>query len=172
VDRRLAAELAAMAAEDQRIRGQLPDGSFAHRLTVEQRVDFTRVDVANTDRLREIVAARGWPGRALVGDRGADDAWLIAQHADRQLDSQRLFLESLRGAVEAGDAPAEHLAYLIDRVAMNEGGPQRYGTQVADVEHGEAAPWPIEDPARVDERRASLGLGPLSEYLAGWRGMS
>ena len=145
---------------------------FSQRITVERRMAFARVDVANTDRLREIVADVGWPGRALVGDEGADHAWLIAQHADHQLDSQRLFLDALREAVENGDAPARHLAYLTDRVAMNEGRPQRFGTQVADVRDGEPVPWPVENLDSIDELRAQMGLPALSEYLARWRGMT
>ena len=127
----MAAELAATAAEDQGILEQPPRREFARRLTLEQRLAVSRVRVANADRLREIVAAHGWPGRALVGEEGAEHAWLIAQHADAQLDSQRLCLAALCRAVEAGDAPARHGAYLTDRVAMNEARPQRYGTQVA-----------------------------------------
>ncbi len=147
-------------------------GVFSRRITVEQQMTFARVDVANTDRLREIVADVGWPGRALVGDQGADHAWLIAQHADHQLDSQRLFLDALREAVETGDAPARHLAYLTDRVAKNEGRPQRFGTQVADVQDGEPVPWPLETLEGIDELRAQMGLPSLSEYLARWRGMT
>ncbi len=47
-----------------------------------------------------------------------------------------------------------------------------YGTQVAAMEDGQAVPWPIEEPDRVDERRMSVGLPPLSEYLARWHGMT
>ena len=160
-----------MAAEDQRIR-TMPAGKFARRLTLEQRSEFARVDVANTDRLSEIVAAVGWPGLNLVGEEGAEHAWLIAQHADRQLDSQRLFLKALVSAVDAGDAPGRHAAYLTDRVAMNEGRSQMYGTQVAGIEDGEAVPWPIAEPDRVDERRMTVGLPPLREHLARWDGMT
>jgi hypothetical protein len=171
VDDQLAAELAAMAAEDQRTH-QPSDGVFARRITLQQRFDIARVRAVNTDRLREIVAEIGWPGRALVGEEGAEHAWLIAQHADHQLDSQRVFLEALVRAVEAGDAPARHAAFLTDRVSVNEGRPQRYGTQVADMEDGEAVPWPLEKPDQVDEQRMSVGLPPLSEYLARWHGMT
>ena len=135
-------------------------------------MELARHDVANTDRLREIVAAVGWPGRTLVGEAGAEQAWLIAQHADHQIDSQRMFLAALVRAVDAGEAPARHAAYLTDRVAMNEGRPQLYGTQVERMEDGQAVPWPIEKPDRVDERRMSVGLAPLSEHLARWHGMT
>ena len=86
MDAELAAELAAMVAEDQRVRarpGQPPAGGY--RLTTAQAMEHSRVDVGNTDRLRDIVARRGWPGFALVGEQGEKDAWLAAQHADRQL---------------------------------------------------------------------------------------
>ncbi len=163
----LAAELARMAAEDQRIR-QPPKNSteFARRLTVEERMRHARIDVANTDRLRVIVARHGWPGRSLVGDQGADDAWLLAQHADRQLDFQREALVLLAEAVAADEAQRRHLAYLTDRVRMNEGREQLYGTQVGDVDQG--TPWPIEDREAVDDRRRAMGLESLAVYLRGF----
>ncbi len=91
-----------MAAEDQRIHPP-SHGAFARRITLQQRFDIARVRAANTDRLREIVDEIGWPGRNVVGEEGAEHAWLIAQHADRQLDSQRVFLDALARAVEAGE---------------------------------------------------------------------
>ena len=44
--------------------------------------------------------AHGWPGRSLVGEQGAMDAWLLAQHADRQPGFQRRALSLLAMAVE------------------------------------------------------------------------
>ena len=125
VDVDLAAELARMAAEDQRIRTRPSDSTeFVRFPSVAESMEAARIDVANTDRLRAIIAKHGWPGRALVGDEGAEAAWLIAQHADRQLDFQREALALLDRAVHSGDAPASHLAYLTDRVRMNEGRPR------------------------------------------------
>ncbi len=110
----LASELAAMAAEDQRIRTFPADGVFARRVSLEQEMDARRVDVANTDRLRAIVAEVGWPGFALVGEQGAEHAWLLAKHADHQLDSQRLSRSSRRPSL-----PARHrnVMPLISRTA-------------------------------------------------------
>ena len=47
------------------------------------------------------------------------------------------------------------VAYLTDRILWGEHRPQIYGTQ-----------WnvPIADAAHVNERRASVGLGPLAAY--------
>ncbi len=160
-----------MVEVDQGVGPAWEPGVFAHRMTLQERGEVQRVRVTNTDRRRAIVAEFGWPGRMLVGEQGAEDAWLIAQHTDYQLDSQRLFLEALQAAVDAGDAPARHVAYLTDRAAMNGGRPQTYGTQIAEVANGEGVPWPIRDPEQLDERRARMGLPTFAEYVAQWRGL-
>jgi len=93
------------------------------------------------------------------------------QHADRDPELQRTFLEALRGAVADGEASPGNLAYLEDRVRVADGRPQLYGTQFT-VTNGELRPSPIEDPQRLDERRAEAGLDPFAVYearmRAGW----
>lgn len=105
-----------------------------------------------------------WPGRRLVGDDGAQAAWLIAQLGDPGL--QRRALEHLEHAVDAGDAPAAHHACLLDRVRMAAGKPQVYGSQMVSDDDGALRPWPIEDPEGVDERRRRVGLPPLAQHSA------
>ena len=105
-----------------------------------------------------------WPGVRTVGEDGAHAAWLIAQLGDRGL--QERALEHLEVAVDFGDAPPAHHAFLLDRVRMATGRPQVYGSQMVLAEDGDLAPWPIEDPAHVDERRAHVGLGPLAAHTA------
>ncbi|WP_411978389.1 DUF6624 domain-containing protein [Streptomyces scopuliridis] len=75
-----------------------------------------RIDAGNTSWLKQVIAEHGWPGVALVGERGAEEAWLLAQHADLAPAFQRQALELLKAAVTAGDASPRHLAYLTDRV--------------------------------------------------------
>ena len=165
----LAAELKALAEEDQRVRKPQPgqENEFAIRISTAHMMEWSRVDTASTDRLREIVARYGWPGRSLVGEEGAQHAWLLAQHADRQLEFQRKALALLADAVEQGEATARQLAYLTDRVRMNEGKEQLYGTQLAGRD-GKVTPWPIENPDELDIRRAAVGLEPFEEYIAQW----
>ena len=62
-----------------------------------------------------------------------------------------------------------NIAYLQDRVLMRRGEPQIYGTQFVGI-GGELSVHPIIDPKHVDERRASVGLGPFTEYEAQIRG--
>jgi hypothetical protein len=72
MDEPLAQELAAMGAEDQKVRREIaksPCGGA--RLSTSESMRWRRVDVANTDRLREILAEHGWPGESLVGKDSA-----------------------------------------------------------------------------------------------------
>jgi hypothetical protein len=84
------------------------------------------------------------------------------QHAVGEPEFQRHALGLLRTSAEEGRTPAWHAAYLEDRIAMHEGRPQRFGTQWVDDPHdGRVRPWPLADPERVNELRASVGLAPL-----------
>jgi hypothetical protein len=153
-------ELLAMAAEDRAVRAELAaDGS----LFAGYHPGMEAVHRRNAARLTEIIEAHGWPGRSLVGPEGAHAAWLILQHAIGNPPLQRRGLEFLRQAAARGEVAAAEVALLEDRVAVFEGRPQRYGTQFDWDEHGRLSPLPVEDEAGVDERRRSVGLGPLAE---------
>ena len=55
-------------------------------------------------------------------------------------------------------------------MAGKDGWPQRYGTQGRCTD-GEWGPDELEDPDRVDEWRADVGLDPLAEYKARFEGV-
>lgn len=131
-----------------------PRGQHTVRLADEVAARWQRIDEDNTRWLGEGLSVRGWPGRTLAGEDSAAAAWLLAQHADRDPVRQRAFLDALRGAVDQREASPAHLAYLEDRIRVNAGQPQLYGTQFT-VTGGKFGPHPIEDPQRLDERRAA-----------------
>ena len=90
-------------------------------------------------------------------------AWLLVQHADHDRTFQRtcLYLMKMQAADEVSLA---NIAYLEDRVRVEEGRSQLYGTQFYVDEAGKFGPRPIEDLDHVDERRQVVGLQPLSDY--------
>jgi hypothetical protein len=70
-------------------------------------------------------------------------------------------------AVAAGEAGARELAMLRDRVLVNGGHPQVYGTQIAGMtSEGAPIPWPVDDPERMDDRRAEVGLESFAAHTA------
>lgn len=149
-----------MAERDQAVRSEQSAGGRANAHVASTQVEA--VDRRNTARIREIVARAGWPDKGLVGQDGAQAAWLLVQHAD-DLAFQRHCLALLEQAGSGLVDPA-HVAYLADRVRVKEGRPQLYGTQLLERE-GQLVPCPIEDEEHVDRRRARAGLPHLAEYV-------
>lgn len=125
---------------------------------------LAKIDTDNRDWLKGVIDKTGWPGEARVGKVGAHAAWLLVQHADADRPFQKRCLELLEKAVSAKDAAAVDLAYLTDRVLVGEGKKQRYGTQLL-TKDGKLTPQPVEDEAKLDERRKALGLQPMAEYI-------
>jgi len=154
------AELARRVEVDQALRREAMATDPISKELVDKVV---AADAENTAWLKDIVQSHGWPTRARVGDEGAANAWLLVQHADRDVEFQELCLVFLRAAAKQGQADPKNMAYLADRVAVNRNRPQRYGTQFVEKD-GRFEPYQLEDPKRVDAWRAEVGLGTLAEY--------
>jgi hypothetical protein len=153
-------ELLALVAEDQAARGALtpgPDGMLVGPAGMVEDVDRK-----TTARMRQVVAERGWPGRSAIGEDGAHGAWLLVQHADADVAFQTECLAKMAPLVATGEVDGTDYAYLTDRVALASGRKQRFGTQFRD----DHTPFPIEDLAGVDARRAEVGLPPLADGIA------
>jgi hypothetical protein len=151
-------ELLLMTDRDQELRAAAMAGgdSTANAAVVQ-------IDAANLQRLKHIVAQDGFPTRLMVGDDGVAAAWLLTQHADSDPAFQARVLKILAARVRHHAFDPVEVAMLTDRVFIHQGKPQRYGTQFGNDGSG-LRPGKMEDPAHVDRRRASVGLGPLAEY--------
>jgi hypothetical protein len=152
-------ELAAMRVEDQEVRNRwLADQT--NPVIIEEMQALSRKHVA---RVRQILEKYGWPTRAAFGNKAPGDAWLIAQHGGKEMLAYTLPL--MEKAVKAGDLEESLYATSLDRVLVQQGKPQRYGTQF-DTNGDKCEPLPIEDAEHVDERRVRAGMMPLAEYTA------
>ena len=142
---RVAADLDSMATADQALRHRIKhlDGMTPARHKLMDRLRI--VDHENTRRLKAIIAQCGWPSKAKYGEPAAGAAWLLAQHADHDL---QLF------------------ALLSDRVATAERRPQLYGTQLmAPADKPCAFDFQaMDDRAKVEARRKAMGMPPLADY--------
>lgn len=153
-------ELVQLGIEDQAIRqGLTPervqDTAFTGQLL--------RGDSARTARLRAIVEAHGWPDPARVGAEASNAAFLILQHSpDRAF--QREMLPVLEALALEGAVPRDEAALLVDRVLVHDGLPQRYGTQFSMID-GRLVMDSVMDAAGLEERRRSMGLPTMDEYV-------
>lgn len=132
--------------------------------------ELIKIDADNTKFLKTILPGDGWFRFSRVGEQVSRDAWLIVQHSpDRAF--QRRVLGIMEPLVGTGDASGSQYALLYDRIAMFEGRPQRYGSQII-CTNGRFQPSPVEDATNLDRLRASVGLEPIAEYLRHWGGKS
>lgn len=159
---RLRAELEVIRASDQRDRENVH-----HFLPGSQRdsviTHMMWQDEMNLQRVTAIIDSAGWLGEDVIGRTANQAFFLVLQHADKRPDVQARYLEVMREAVEAGDARADEWAMLLDRVEVNHGLPQVYGSQIGWTD-GKPFMKPIAHEEQVYERRSAVGLEPLERY--------
>ena len=124
-------------------------------------------DSANLISVKLILDKYGWLGPKVVGNQGNKAIFLVIQHADNL--TQEKYLPMMREAVKIGNASGNSLALLEDRVALNQGKKQIYGSQIAMYfDTNKYYVSPLFDPDNVDKRRAVVGLQPIAIYLKKW----
>jgi len=117
--------------------------------------------------MRELLLDYDWIDAHRFGLRVSSHAWILVQHADDHPDFQAEVLERMEAYLDNEGVRPRDYAYLFDRVAVNTGQLQRYGTQPANQcnADGSLDLQPVEDIETLDERRAGIGLGPYRADL-------
>jgi hypothetical protein len=162
----VSAHLNELASADQQVRQewnlleQDPKTTNAQRDALQQR--WRTIDGENLKQFKKVIEACGWPKTS----KDSHSAWLLAQHADSDIEFQRSAKGLLEQSVKAGIAAPRDLAYLADRIAANEGRPQEYGTQFSQTDRCHLVLDPVDDRQLVNRRRVAVGLQSLEEYEA------
>ena len=163
-DKPLREQLKSMVREDQAVRYEYINawqtGNSSAADSLLKRMQY--VDSVNLRQVTDILDSRGWVGRDVVGD-ACEAIWVIIQHAG--LEAQGKYLPLFREAVSRGELHASAVAMMEDRVAVFEGRPQKYGSQLQRGEDGTYTPFELLDAENVDEWRAEVGMASLAEYL-------
>lgn len=121
-------------------------------------------DAENEKALLAMVPPEGWFLKSRYGPRAAQAAFTIVQHADLSL--WRRFVPVLEPLVAKGEVDGQSYGLMYDRLAINEGRPQRYGSQMT-CKDGKYVVDRLEAPETVDERRKAMGFPEtLAEYEA------
>jgi len=125
---------------------------------------ISAIDRDNVAYLKRLIADVGWIDRERFGRDAAQAAFLIVQHSNDlplMLTALPVLEKEAKSTGQGGS-----FALLYDRSQLRLGRKQRFGTQIGSSQDGTIkAVSPLEDPERVDERRAELGMQPLAEYL-------
>lgn len=161
--------LEAIYEQDQAARQwSLNMGSLSPDEIISHAEEMAVADSLNQRTVFGLLDKRGWPKG--LSEKANDAIWLVIDHSD--LEAQKKYLPLVRQKVDDGAVSSSNYATLCDRILMEEGKPQIYGTQVrmaAQIIGEEMSMqlflWPVEDAAALDSLRNSLGLSPIGEYL-------
>ncbi|MCT3671833.1 hypothetical protein HZQ94_01355 [Elizabethkingia anophelis] len=124
-----------------------------------------KIDLESVDIVTKIIDKYGWLGKDKIGKEANETLFLGIQHID-DLVVQSKYLPAIKDAVKKGNAEPWHLAFLTDRILMNQGKKQIYGTQKIITKNPETSYIiPLENPEKVDELRKEIGLDPLNDDL-------
>ena len=113
----------------------------------------------------KIIDKYGWLGKDKIGSEANQTLFLGIQHID-DIVVQNKYLPILKEAVKKGNSEPWNLAFLTDRILMNQGKKQIYGTQtIVSKDPKLSYIVPLQNPEKVDELRKEIGLEPLNDYL-------
>ncbi len=124
------------------------------------------VDNKNQARLSEIIQEYGFPTRKLIGKDAMRGVFFIIQHADRDKEWQKAQLINIELGAQKGEFSKQNYAYLYDRIQVNSGQKQRYGSQFSKVDRKNkiAELRDTEDLPNLNNRRRAMGMMPIEMY--------
>jgi hypothetical protein len=155
---RLARRFNQMAREDREMRS-------GHKKGV--RLDVN-VDKRHAVELKDIIKKYGWPTISLVGKKASSNAWLLAQHADKDQKFQEMvfkLLKKIDKESEGLDIDRANIAYLTDRLLVKKKKRQQFGTQFDFDKSGRLVLHPVKNPKGVDKLRKEYNLPPLKKFM-------
>lgn len=108
---------------------------------------------------KKILNEHGFPGYKMVGKESSGNYFLFVQHSGFGVAFQKQVLPLMKAEIDKNNASGATYAYLVDRINLNEGMEQVYGTQVIMGQSGTRLKACM-DTFNLDKRRLAVGLSP------------
>ena len=119
---------------------------------------FAKEDHKNQELVISILDKCGIPTSQEVNKQQMNAIWLVLQHTEPKF--RKRYFPLIEEAVNNGDLSKQQYALMKDRILMDEGKPQIYGSQ---IKNGKL--YKLEAPEKVNERRAEMEMGHIEDYL-------
>jgi hypothetical protein len=170
--RKLQDVLANIYDQDQEYRAQAMSAINQFGLRSKQVIVIAKkiegIDSQNIAVVKSILKKYGWLGSKEVGEKASSAFYLVIQHASK--NDRAFFLPIMKRAAHKNLARMQDLAHLEDRVALDQGRKQIYGTQLGLNESTKKYYlFPLKNPQTVDQRRSKMELIPIREFLSEWQ---
>ena len=126
----------------------------------------TKTFIRHIPIIKKIVKENGYPTVDKVGKESSSNFFPLIQHSDNDIKFQSKMLPLIKKQVDKKLIEGWEYAYLYDRIKINTGKEQLYGTQLTYDNENNAIPKKLKDKENVNKRRQELGMGTLEKYLA------
>ena len=121
-------------------------------------IKYAKEDHRNQELVISIIEKCGMPTLKEVDQKQMDAIWLGLQHSTKEI--RKKYFPQVEKAVKNGDLSKGQYALMKDRMLMDEGKPQIYGSQ---IKNGKL--YKLENPENVNKRRKEMGMEPIEDYL-------
>ena len=162
-------ELAEIKRLDQKFAGMPPSElreEYGHERAWEIfELQRDSVGLINQRKIKALYEQYGYLGEQEIGKEASTDFWLPIQHADNDIPFQQEMLKALESILTEGSNDLVHYAMLEDRINVNLGRPQRFGSQLTYNNNGQAIPkYGLVDSTKVDSLRRNYLLPNFKVY--------
>jgi len=175
LNKALQLKILTLFVQDQAIRGNILQDIISKyqidTVGIKTVQDWSNPDEVGVDdlvrtQLKEIFEEYGPLTSKLIGKDAMRGVFYIIQHADGDLEWQESQLAYIASGVNSGEFTKINYAYLYDRIHVNSGKPQRYGSQFAkvDFKNGVVELRVTEDFESIDQRRREMEMMPIEMY--------
>lgn len=121
-------------------------------------IKYAKEDHKNQELVISIIEKCGMPTLNDVTQKQLSTIWLVLQHTTNK--HRKKYFPLIEKAVKNGELSKQQYALMKDRILMDEGKPQIYGSQ---LKNGKL--YKIENPETVNERRKKMGMETIEDYL-------
>ncbi|TDT46158.1 hypothetical protein CLV90_0201 [Maribacter spongiicola] len=162
-------ELNAIKTLDQKYAG-LPPVTLTDKYGYEKgweifEIQRDSIGLLNQNKIKELYKKYGYLGYKEIGKQASHDFWISIQHADNDIEFQQAMLEELKKEIAINNGSKSEYAMLEDRVHINTGKKQRFGTQVTYNSFGQSIPKNgLIDSVNIDKLRKEFDLPTFREY--------
>ena len=121
-------------------------------------IKYAKEDHRNQELVISIIEKCGMPTLKEANYKQMAAIWLGIQHSNKKI--RKKYFPQIVEAVINGDLSKGQYALMKDRMLMDEGKPQIYGSQ---IKNGKL--YKLENPETVNERRKKMGMETIENYL-------
>jgi hypothetical protein len=130
----------------------------------ETSADSVQINYAAHGKLmKELIDDYGWPKSKEIGEEGADALFMVLQN--QPFEVRQKYFKVIKRAAITDPLMRQHKAEFVDRLRLDQGKKQKYGTQYGlDETKQSIVLYPVVNPLRLDARRLRVGMEPIERW--------